>query len=217
MEKISSSAKKVQSSPPQAKDDKGKAEKTGKSFSGLLEKKGEGGIIFKTKKEIIMELEEKEFKTGTSANEDDKEESDQKLEGFAIPRVISEKSGAESTKGVSGIENASLKLDENLINKIVESSKIIRKGDAASMEISIKSDVFENLKLIITSEGNGIKTEFITDNPHLKELIKDSMANLEKSLHNRGLEVLSMVVNDAPPASDAQKHYEEYRRSNETR
>ncbi len=218
MEKVSSTTPKVKTSSGEKKETQGPKQSTEKSFARVYKAKDDAGIMpgikkdgeGESKKLILFEQETDGEKRGKKPDE-----KDEKLEGFAIPRIFSEKTGIENIKETYKAGEAGIKLDENLINRIVESARIVRKGDTASMEINIKSDVFENLKLVVTAEGGGIKTEFITENPVLREIIKDSMADLEKSLVARGLEVLAMVVRDVPPASQSEKQYDEYRRLNE--
>lgn len=213
MEKVSSSTKTNKTATPENKETRSESKKTDDSFDKLLQHKDEAdllrGSLKEEKKGILFELLEK------SEIEDlKKKEQDEELEGFVIPRNISDKGGAMSP--VSGIEEGSkIKLDENLINKIVESTQIIKKGDTTSMEIMIKSSVFDDLKLVITQEGGGIKTEFLTDNQNLKELIKNSVPDLERNLMNRGLEVLNIIVSDINPESKSQDQYDEYRRQND--
>ncbi len=216
MEKVSTTTQKTKAAPSDTKQTKDAKQPSEKSFAKVFHRKGEDLSMHDSKKDINKQLR-KDIILGedTEKKEKGKEGSEEKLDGFMIPRLISEKSGAEGIKESIKVGEAKVKLDENLINRIVESARIVRKGDTASMEINIKSDVFENLKLIVTAEGNAVKTEFITDNPMLKGLIKDSMVDLEQSLVARGLEVLDIVVRDEPPKSESQKQYDEYRRINE--
>ena len=136
-----------------------------------------------------------------------KQEPDQLQPGqhFQIPRVFADQSLAVKPAREAG----KVSLSDGVVDEIVASARIIKQGDATAMEIQIKTDVFDDLNLRITAEEGGIRAEFLTDNPQLKGMIKDSLPDLEQALVNRGLEILNIAVNEKEVPQQKQKQQQE--------
>jgi len=111
-----------------------------------------------------------------------------------VPLDIS-KMQAPATVTPPEAAEAPRELPKALLDQIVQSVTIVQKGDLSKeIHIDFHDQVFNGLKLKVTSHGKEVSVEFIVPNRSVEETFKQERENIALALGEKGVDVRSINV-----------------------